>query len=333
MKQAKAKEVAIGIDISKAYFDVAYIKDDVVQHQRFQNDKTGFRELKKWLRRQKVVTAHFAMEATGRYGLELAKFLYKQGHAVSIVNPRQIKAYRESWLLRNKTDAADALLISDFCRIRTLQLWQPPGPEVVAIQDMERRIGSLKKMRTMEINRLKSGKLAKVVEKSLQRHIHYLEDEIVQMEKEIQKLIKRHAALQKEIKLLTSITSIGERTVAILIGEVKDISLFGNGSALAAYAGVTSHIHESGSTVRKKPKMSKVGNARLRTALYYPTMNAMQHNPIIKAYAARLKEKGKPGKVILIACMRKLLHIIYGVWSSGKPFDPNYEEQRLSVTV
>jgi len=333
MKQVNEKKIAIGIDISKTYFDVAYVEDGVVQHQQFQNDKAGFRALKKWLRTQKVGTAHFAMEATGRYGLELAKFLHEQGHAVSIVNPKQIKAYRESWLLRNKTDAADALLISDFCRTRALQLWQPPAPEVVDIQDMERRIGSLQKMRTMEINRLKSGKLAKAVEKSLQRHIHYLEDEIMQMEKEIQELTRHHAELQKEIKLLTSITSIGDRTAAILIGEVKDISLFANGPALAGYVGVTPHIHESGSTVRKKPKMSKMGNARLRTALYLPTMNAMQHNPIIKAFAARLKEKGKPGKVILIACMRKLLHIIYGVWSSGKPFDPNYEQQRLPVTA
>jgi len=331
MKQANAEEVAIGIDISKAYFDVGYVENAVVQHQQFQNDKAGFRALKKWLRKQKVCTAYFAMEATGRYGLELAKFLHEQGYGVSIVNPKQIKAYRDSYLLRNKTDAADALLISEFCRTRTLPLWQPPAPEVVAIQDMERRIASLQKMRTMEINRLKSGKLAKAVEKSLQRSIRHLEEEIERMEEAIQELTTNHAALQAEIKLLTSIKSIGDRTAVILIGEVKDISLFGNGPALAAYAGVTPRIHESGSTVRKRPKMSKVGNARLRTALYFPTMNAMQHNPIIKAFAERLKEKGKPGKVILIACMRKLLHIIYGVWSSGKPFDPNYEQKRLSV--
>jgi len=331
MKQVKAEKRAIGIDISKAYFDVGYMEDAVAQHEQFENNKKGFRALKKWLRKRNVRTAHFVMEATGRYGLELAEFLHQQGYAVSIVNPKQIKAYRESYLRRNKTDAADALLISEFCRNRTMPLWQPPAAEVVAIQDMERRIGSLQKIRTMEINRLKSGKLAKAVEKSLKRSIRHLEEEIEQMEKAIRELTTKHTALKAAFQLLTSVQGVGDRTAAILIGEVKDISLVASGSSLAAYVGVTPYIHESGTSVRKRPRMSKVGNARLRAALYYPTLSAMQHNPVIKAFAERLKAKGKPNKVVIIACMRKLLHIIYGVWSSGKPFDPDYEQKRQAV--
>jgi len=326
MKQATMKK-KIGIDISKAYFDVAYRDDGRVHHAQFSNDKTGFHKLKKWLRRQGVSAAHFGMEATGRYGWELAKFLYEEGYTVSIINPKQIKAYGDSWLRRNKTDAADALLIADFCQDRLLQPWQPPAEEVAAIRDMERRIGSLQKMKTMETNRLKAGKLAKPVELSIKEHIAQLEKAITQMEEAIREIVERHEKLAREIALLTSIIGIGENTAAIIIGEVKDITFFDSPSALAAYAGVTSRIHQSGDTVRKKPQMSRVGNARLRTALYYPTMSAMQHNPAIRALVERLKAKGKPGKVILIAAMRKLLHIIYGVWSSGQPFDPAYEQQ------
>ena len=333
MKQEIKKRCAIGIDISKAYFDVAYAEDGVKHHQQFQNDKEGFRDLRKWLRKQKVGTAHFAMEATGRYGLKLASFLHRQGYAVSIVNPRQIKAYRDSWLFRNKSDAADALLISKFCRSRDLPLWQPPAREVVAIQDMERRIGSIKKMRTMEVNRLKSGKLTKSVEKSIKKHIAFLDDSIKQINADIKKMIKNHTSLQADVALLTSITGIGEHTAAILIGEVKDITLFGSAPALAAYAGVTPQNQTSGDTVRKKPKMSKVGNARLRAALYYPALSAMQHNPIVKDFAERLKANGKEGKVLVGAVMRKLLHIVYGVWSSGKPFDPNYEKRSMPLTT
>jgi transposase len=333
MKQRNVEEVAIGIDISKAYFDVAYEKNGVVQHQRFSNNKVGFRSMKKWLRKRKISMAHFAMEATGRYGLPLAKFLHAQGYAVSIVNPRQIKAYRESWLIRNKTDAADALLIAAFCRERELLHWQPPAPEVEALQNMERRKGMLQKMKTMEINRLKSGKQASVVEASIKRTLRHLDKEIARIEQEMEKLTQRHASIQNEVALLTSIPGVGDHTAFLLIGEVKDITYFSSGPALAAYAGVTARIHESGDTVRKKPKMSKVGNARLRAGLYFSTMSAMQHNPVIKTFAQRLKAQGKPGKVILIACMRKLLHIIYGVWRSGKPFDPEYEQRLLTSST
>ena len=329
MKQT-ATEKHIGIDISKAYFDVAYTDEGVVHHEQFSNDKAGFRALKKWLRQRKIRTAHFGMEATGRYGFELALYLHRQGYAVSIINPKQIKAYGDSWLRRNKTDAADALLIADFCRERELRRWQPPAPEVAAMQDMERRIGSLKKTKTRETNRLKAGKVAKPVEKSIKAHIIYLEKAIAQMERSIREMTERHAKLKEDVTLLTSIIGIGDATATVLIGEVKDITLFGSPSALAAYVGVTPRIHNSGDTVRKKPKMSKVGNARLRAALYFPTISAMQHNPAVKALVARLEKKGKPGKVILIAAMRKLLHIIHGVWTSGKPFDPTYEQQLMA---
>jgi len=333
MKPAIEKEYAIGIDISKAYFDVAYVKDGVKHHRQFKNTKQGFRNLKKWLRKQKVRTPHFAMEATGRYGLKLASFLHRQGYAVSIVNPRQIKAYRDSWLFRNKSDAADALLIAKFCRSRSLPLWQPPAQELSAIQDMERRITALKKMRTMEKNRLKSGEMAKAVAKSIKKHLAFLDKSIAQMEGEIKELVNQHPALQEIIKLLTSITGIGEKTAIILMGEIRDITLFGSAPALAAYAGVSPQNHNSGDTVRKKPKMSKVGNAHLRGAVYYPALSAMQHNPIVKDFVERLKANGKEGKVLVGAAMRKLLHIVYGVWSSGKPFDPNYEKRSQSLAA
>ena len=327
MKSAIAEKYAIGIDISKAYFDVAYVKDGVKHHRQFKNTTQGFRNLQKWLRKQKVRTAHFAMEATGRYGLKLASFLYRQGYAVSIVNPRQIKAYRDSWLFRNKSDAADALLIAEFCRSRSLALWQPPAQELSALQDMERHIAALKKMRTMEKNRLKSGEMAKSVVKSIKKHLAFLDKSIAQMEAEIKELVNQHPFLQEVIELLTSITGIGEQTAIILVGEIQDITLFGSAPALATYAGVSPQNHNSGDTIRKKPKMSKVGNSHLRAALYYPALNAMQHNPMVKEFAERLKANGKEGKVLVGAVMRKLLHIVYGVWSSGKPFDPNYEQR------
>ncbi len=320
----------IGIDISKDYFDAALRVEDGMLQGRFENNKAGFRTFRKWLKKRTIREARVCMEATGSYHEALAHFLYDHGFEVSVVNPRRIKAYRESLMMRNKTDKADALVIEDFCRAQwaRLRLWEPPAPEVVALQDMERRIEALQKMRTMEKNRLKSGELAPIVREGIQAHIEFIEAEIRQLEKAIQEHIEAHAPLQGSSELLTSIIGIGPKTAAVLMGEVKDIHQFERAKELAAFGGATARVWQSGSTVRGKPGISKAGNPRIRKALYYPTLTAMRYNPIVREFSQRLEARGKPKKVIIMAAMRKLLHIIFGVWKSGQPFDPAYEQKR-----
>jgi transposase len=89
-----------------------------------------------------------------------------------------------------------------------------------------------------------------------------------------------------------------------------------------AFAGMTPRVYESGATVKKRGSLCKLGSSRLRTALYFPAMSTMQHNPLVQALVKRLREKGKTGKLVVGAAMRKLLHLAYGVLKSGKPFDP-----------
>jgi len=180
-------------------------------------------------------------------------------------------------------------------------------------------------MRTQELNRLKSGLTAPVVREIIEKHIVFLEQEIEQLEELIDGHIDHHPGLKKDAELIESIPGIGNLTAAILMAEIIDINRFDSASELASYAGLSTQRRQSGTSVRGRSRLSKIGNATLRKALFFPSMSARRHNPIVKAFCERLSARGKQTMVIQGAAMRKLLHLVYGVWKKGRPFDPAYE--------
>ena len=317
----------IGIDISKKTFDVALHLQGELEQLQFANSKGGFRQLHKWLKKRKIKEAHACMEATGRYGDALARFLYDQGYEVSVVNPKRIRAYADSQLVRNKTDAMDARIIEDFVRTQQQRLWEPPSAAVEALQMMARHLEAMKKMRVQESNRLQSGITAKVVCQAIKKHIAFLEREIARLEAQINDHIDQHPELQETAALLESIPGIGRLTATKLMAEIKDIHNFDSAAELTSYAGLSPQQHQSGSSVKRRSKLSKIGNAALRKALYFPAISARQHNPVVRSFSERLAARGKEKSVIKGASMRKLLHIVYGVWKHGRPFDPTLEPQ------
>lgn len=316
--------ISLGIDISKATFDVALFQDGSYQSGQFTNNKAGFKKLLNWLNKRDATGCHVCLEATGRYGDALALFLNEAGYLVSIVNPARIKAYADSHLQRNKTDSEDAKIIAHFCATQNLTLWTPPSLEVEELKMLVRRLESLKTMRTQEINRRKSGISSDVVLADIAEHLAFLKTQIKQLEDQIKNLIDNHPNLKEQRDLLISIKGIGDTTAAKFLAEVSDIHQFDSADELAAYAGVTPKRRSSGTSTRGKGHLSKIGNVRLRTALYMPALSAMRSNPIIQVFAERLKQKGKLSKVIIGAVMRKLIHLAFGVLKHGKPFDPNY---------
>jgi len=324
------RKVHIGIDISKGSFDVMVFIQGIKHQLQFQNNRTGFRQFQKWLKKRKVADAHVCMEATGCYADELARYLYERDNEVSVVNPKRVKSYAESKLIRNKTDVMDAAIIEDFYRTQQPRLLEPPAPEIDELQMMTRHLEALKKMRAQEPSRLKSGITAPVVKEMIQNHIIFLEQEIEQLEEQIDKHIDHHPGLKKDAESIESIPGVGPLTAAILIAELKDINRFDSASELAFNAGFSPQKRQSGTSVRGQPKLSKIGNARLRKAFYFLSMSARQHNPIIRTFCERLSVRGKQTMVVQGAAMRKLLHIVYGVCKQGRPFDPAYE-MHLSV--
>ena len=317
----------LGIDVSKSTLDVVLIVERGSFHRKISNTSQGHQLLEKWLKDHQAGKVHACLEATGQYGETVAEYLYECGHQVSVVNPARIKRYGESKLHRNKTDKADAALIAEFCQKEKPALWQPLSPEIKHLRALVRRLEDQKVNLQQEINRMKSGEKDRWVVSDLQSHIDYLRERIAATEKEIEDFIDQTPSLKSQHKLLTSIPGIGDLTAFTLLAEIGDVSTYDGAPQLAAYAGLNPQAHRSGSSVHKKTRISKQGRSELRRCLYMPAVVALSYNPVIQDLSLRMAKRGSLKMEIIVAAMRKLLHIAYGVLKNQIPFDPNYGAQ------
>jgi transposase len=315
----------LGIDIAKLKFNACLINQGgKLKHKVFPNDATGCEQLKQWLSKQGVEQVHACLEATGTYGDSLSLCLHTAGHRVSVVNPAAVKAFAQSRLSRTKTDRVDAALIARFCLAQEPPAWTPPPPEVRELQALVRRLESLVEMRVAEENRLSSGVTVEMVRQSVEEHLSYLQEQIKRTEGLIRQHIKGHPTLRQQSELLDSIPGIAETTAALLLAEITDITQYRSARQVAASAGLVPRERQSGSSVRGRTRLSKIGNARLRRALYFPAITALRCSPFFQAWAEGLLKRGKCKMSVICAVMRKLIHLAYGVLKSGQPFDPEW---------
>jgi transposase len=318
-------EPALGIDISKLKFNACLVNEGgKLKHKVFPNTSIGFTQLSQWLSKQGIQKVHACMEATGTYGEALSLFLYETGHIVSVVNPAAVKAFAQSRLSRTKTDRVDAELIARFCLAQAPLAWTPLPPEVRELQALVRRLESLIEMRVAEENRLSSGITVDSVRQSVEEHLTYLGEQIKRTEDLIRSHINNHPGLKRQSQLLDSIPGIAETTAALLLSEITDINQYRSARQVAAYAGLVPRERQSGTSLRGRTRLSKIGNARLRRALYFPAITALRCSPFFQAWAKGLQERGKCKMSVICAVMRKLVHVAYGVLKTGKPFDPQW---------
>lgn len=311
--------IVIGLDISKLKFDATILfENNKIKQRKFDNTHSGFKDFIKWLKLNKGEEAHICMEATGVYGDALATFLYDSGITVSMVNPLQIKGFAQSMLSRNKTDQTDATLIAHFCRAMQPKTWQPAPEHVRVLQALVRRLEALESMNRQELNRL--GVAPEHIKCSIEAVIKKISEEIKLIKNKIKEHVTKNPDLNDKSKLLQSIPGVGPATIMQVLAFIGDPSLFDNAKKLSAFVGLNPKQNQSGTSINGRTRLSKMGNANLRKAFYMPAVVALRYNPIIKAFSERLKASGKMMMVIIGAAMRKLLHIIYGVLKSGKPF-------------
>ena len=314
----------LGIDVSKDTLDVTLIDDYDHKHTtQFPNHTSGLKALQKWVGKYAMQDLHICMEATNVYWEACAEFGYQQEWAVSVVNPARIKGFAQSQMRRNKTDREDSDIIADFCAQLQPRLWHPPTPVQRKLRAWTRHSAALQKSLTQHTNQRHTCSDPDILA-SLKIIITTLKTEISQVDAAIQALLQEHADLRQQHDYLVSIKGIGSKTAVLLLAEMYDLADYANARAAAADAGVTPSHYESGTSVKRRPQLSKVGKATVRAVLYWPAITAIRYNPLVKAWAARLEARGKPKKVIIGAAMRKLLHIAYGVLKNQMPFDPEY---------
>jgi transposase len=321
----------VGIDVAKSKLDVALLDErGKLKNHVFANDAKGYVALVAWLRdRTTGIPLHVCMEATGPYGEAPATALADAGFVVSVVNPARIKGFAQSELVRNKTDRANAALLARFCQTMRPEPWAAPPPEVRELRALVDRLQSLKHMHQQEANRLEAAMNQAGMRASIESHLHWLHDNIKELERQIDDHIDRHPGLRNDAELITSIPGVGTTTAAKVLAYLGDVRRFKNGKALAAFIGVTPRLKLSGSSVRGRSAISRSGHAGLRHSLYMPAMVALKHNPLVSVFGLRLKSTGLAPKAVIAACMHKLVLLIYGILKSGTPFNPTFGAQRL----
>ena len=322
---AKTTARAVGIDVSKASLEVVILAEDAAGSvsRSIPNTEDGFDKLREWIDCEveiELEKVHVCLEASGGYERPVARYLHEQNLTVSVVKPRRTSAYAESRLNRSKTDPVDARLLARFCQREEPSPWQPASSEQKDLKEMTRGLQSLKKERDRLKNQIGRSENPTVTG-SLESVLESVNEQIDQLEEAIDNHVQRCRALSRKQELLETIPGIGSTTAALVLAELGDHQRFESARQAAAYAGLTPSHHESGSSVHRKPRLSKVGSSRLRKALYFPAISALRCNAAIKAFGERLAERGKAKMVIIGAAMRKLLHICYGVLKNQAPFD------------
>ena len=311
--------IVLGIDVGKQYIDCELLGDKRAT-KKVTNSVRGFEQVVAWLRNRKIESVHACMEATGGWSEELAFFLHEHGHLVSIINPMQIRAFGQSELSRTKTDKADAGLIARFCAAMHPPAWEPPKPAERRLKQLVRRRRSLVEMRTQEENRLESPGTENVRD-SILGMIDVLDDQIKELDAQIKATIDEDDDLKGKRDLIESIDGIGPITSATILGETPHIENFRTSKALTAFAGLCPHVRQSGTSVSSS-RTTKIGNRAIRKALYMAAITALHRNVVIKAFGDRLRERGKRPREVIVAAMRKLLVLVFGVLKTGRPFDP-----------
>jgi transposase len=323
----------LGIDLAKLTFDATLVTTTGTQHyQAFPNTAEGFTQLQAWLNEHGVTHLHACMEATNIYWEALATWLYAQGHTVSVVNPARIKGYAQATMQRNKTDKLDSAVIASFCATHHPTAWQPLSEAHRRLRALVRHREDLLQTQLQQQNRLRDT-TDTLVQASLQAVLDTIATQLEAVERSIKEHLAAHTELRTNLALLTTIVGIGVVTAAKLLAEFADIEQYESAKAAAADAGLTPAQFESGTSVRRRARLSKIGKAGIRAALYWPAITAMTRCPACKAYAERLAARGKPKKVIIGAVMRKLVHIIYGVLKHRTPYDPAKVLGRTAVTT
>lgn len=315
----------IGIDISKASFDVAYKKNnEEFSYSKFGNEAKGFNKFSKLINDGD----HCVMEATGPYYLSLALYLFEQGVRVSVVNPLQIKHFIRMRMVKAKTDKKDAMMIALYGQSELPVLWQPSEKYVMQLQQNHTAIEGLQKQSTMLSNQLEAFSQIPDNDKEVMRELRALlktiKVKIAKLEGRMLEIVKEH--YETTFNSLKTIPGIGPKTAIILIAITNNFKKFDDIKKLSAYVGLAPRVYESGTSVKGKGHITKMGNKYARKLLYLCAWSAKRHNYQCKSMYERLSAKGKPERVIKIAIANKLLRQAFAIGSNLGEYDKKYEK-------
>ena len=319
----------IGIDVSKAKLDLAWIKDVSKLTKKtkvFKNTPNDFATIITWLKSNvadDISDIHITLEATGVYHENIAYYLYDQGLNVSIVNPAFVRSYADSLGSRHKTDKQDSILLARYAHSAQPDLWTPPPAEARYLKSLLSRLDALQEDLQREENRQEKAEAtdtAVIVKTSIEQMIAALQDAIAKLNGDIDDHIASHPNLKQDQDLLKTIKGVGKVTSRQMLSLMHNKS-FTKASQAAAFLGLIPKQVQSG-TFKGRTRLAKNGSSSIRAKLYMAAVVSTRWNPDIKAQYERLLANGKCKMQAICAAMRKLVHICFGVLKHQMPYQP-----------
>jgi len=299
-----------GIDVSARTLTGVRRRGGEEEQREFANEAVGHRELLAWVGKG----ARVCVEATGVYHLQLALTLRAAGVEVMVLNPRVAKDFGRALANRSKTDRVDAWTLLEYVERMEFVAWAAPNEAVLELRELGRRLKELVQTAVDEKNRLHAktvSGLSKTVAADVKAHVAQIEKRIRQIETAAVEVVQGDADLQEQFHILRGIRGVGRRSAIQLLTELAVLDPTMSIKQMVAYAGLDPRRYESGTSVEKVVRISKMGNARLRAVLYMNALSAVRHDRGARLFFARLVARGKKKKQALVAVMRKLLH---GMW-------------------
>jgi transposase len=307
-----ANQVSIGIDVAKATLDLHALPSG--QTQTLPNTKAGCKQLKKLL--PNPATCLIVLEATGGFEREVVAELIDAGYRVAVINPKRARDFARALGLAAKTDRIDARVLALFAeKVQPAPIEKTPEKQA-EIQQLVARRRQLIDLRTQESNRWDITHV-KAARNSIQAVINTLQAEIRSIEKVIEALVESDDEWRSKAQLIESVPGLGGVTATTVLADVPEIGKL-NRQKISALIGLAPFNRDSGAMKGKRSISG--GRKSVRCVLYMAAMAARRSNPVIKAFADRLTQHGKPFKVIITACMRKLLVILNSILKSGRPW-------------
>lgn len=331
----------LGIDVAKLKLD-CHLLDATLQRSKTKtvlNTVAGLKQLLHTLSTWLLTAAQVRViiEPTSTYHERAINILHQAGFAVYLVNPAKLREYAKSQGSRNKTDALDAALLARYGEkeMDKLRLWQPSSLEARTLRALNVRRTAIKEDLQRERNRLEKLEATDTIDlilKSVAKSIAFLAKQKAAIDADIEKHIKETPALRSNYTLLKTIPGVGKRTGAGMTALFAT-HRFASAEQAAAFLGLVPVHWQSGTSVKGRAHLSKIGPADLRATLYMAAVVAMKHNPHIKESYQRMLNKGKCKMSALGCAMRKMVHLCYGVVHSKTPYDPKHVNVKTTATT
>lgn len=342
MRDVAVTRYNVGIDFGSEQMDarLAVRYEDgiskILFSRNFANTQTGFNNLHGWIKekcRFKDAEIRISCEATGVYHEQCCYFLNELGYYVTVEVPSRVKNYKKSCGVHSKNDNIDAVALAKMGLERNLLKWEPINSFYYELRTLTRYHQSVQEMHTIASNQLHAQhagmRMSKLVVKQLKTSIRLYEKQLAELEKAIEeKLLSALEVKRKTDDLIKDMKGVGMMTVAVVVAETNGFSWFTNRRQVVKYAGYDIIEDQSGKRTGKT-RISKRGNAHIRRALYFPSINLVTYN--VKPFAdkyGRIFERTKVPMKGYTALQKDLLLMLFTLWKKNESFDPDYQNRQ-----